>query len=242
MCELILMKQTLNDTKFLKVLWDKFWGSVVRFQMWWSPEHGANATLNARTIINCHQKLMTTGCVTDRKRSGWPSTSWTPENIATVWCGITATTFVGPFVLRGTVNAARYRKMLQDRMWPVISQWENIATLHFMQDGAPPHFANTVHTWLHCHFPGRWIGRRGVHERPPRSPDLTPCDFLLCVCGGGGGKEQVYRRKPRNLEQLEEIITNVLSNISEHMLQSAVANVPGRLRKCGENAGAHVEF
>jgi hypothetical protein len=42
------------------------------------------------------------------------------------------------------MNATRYLKMLQDRVWPVISQWENIATLHFKQDGAPPHFANAA--------------------------------------------------------------------------------------------------
>jgi hypothetical protein len=100
------------------------------------------------------------------------------------------------------MNAARYLKMLQDCVWPVISQWKNIAAFHFMQDGAPPHFANAVRTWLHDHFmqdgapphfanavrtwlhdhfPGQWIGRRGVHEWPPRSPDLTPFDFFCGV-------------------------------------------------------------
>jgi hypothetical protein len=32
-----------------------------------------------------------------------------------------------------------------------------------MQDGANPYFAN-VCTCLHVHLPGRWIGRRGLHE------------------------------------------------------------------------------
>jgi hypothetical protein len=69
-------------------------------------------------------------------------------------------------------------------VWPVISQWKNTATLHFMQDGAPLHFANAVCKWLHDHFPGQWIGRRGVHEWPRLSPDLTPCDFFLLVGQG----------------------------------------------------------
>ncbi|KAG8307976.1 hypothetical protein J6590_006955 [Homalodisca vitripennis] len=29
----------------------------------------------------------------------------------------------------------------------------------------------------------QWIGRRGVIEWPARSPDLTPKNFGLCVCG-----------------------------------------------------------
>jgi hypothetical protein len=47
-----------------------------------------------------------------------------------------------------------------------------------------------------------------------RSLDLMPCVFFLW----GWAKEQVYRRKPRNLEQLEETITDVLTNIPEDML------------------------
>ncbi|EFN65617.1 hypothetical protein EAG_15764, partial [Camponotus floridanus] len=28
-------------------------------------------------------------------------------------------------------------------------------------------------------FSGRWIGLHGFQEWPPRSPDLTPTDFLM---------------------------------------------------------------
>ena len=48
-----------------------------------------------------------------------------------------------------------------------------------MQNGAPVHFANDIHKWLHDHLLDRWIGRRGAHEWPARSPDLTPCDLFL---------------------------------------------------------------
>ena len=48
-----------------------------------------------------------------------------------------------------------------------------------MQDGAPPHFAIVVREWLNAHFPERWMGRHGPHQRSARSPNLTPCDFLL---------------------------------------------------------------
>ena len=62
----------------------------------------------------------------------------------TVWCEMTSDSIVGPFILRDTMNAERYLTMLQDGFWPVISTWENIEDLIFMQDGAPPHFAIVV--------------------------------------------------------------------------------------------------
>ncbi|PSN46793.1 hypothetical protein C0J52_11179 [Blattella germanica] len=86
-----------------------------------------------------------------------------------VWCGITSSKVVGAFFLRNTLNGERYLEMLQDRVWPVISQRNN-PQLHLMQDGAPTHFANVVCDWLHDHFPGRWIGRRGAQEWPARKP------------------------------------------------------------------------
>jgi len=51
-------------------------------------------------------------------------------------------------------------------------------------------------------WPGRWIGRRGAVEFPPRSPDLTPLDFYLW----GTLKDVVYRRKPATLAALREEI------------------------------------
>jgi hypothetical protein len=41
------------------------------------------------------------------------------------------------------------------------------------------HYAVIVHNWLDERFSGRWIGRHDPFEWPARSPDLTPCDFLL---------------------------------------------------------------
>jgi hypothetical protein len=69
--------------------------------------------------------------------------------------------------------------MLENEVWPIVSTWDNINDLILMQDGAPPHFALDVRDWLDRRFSGRWLCRRGPHEWPARSPDLTPCDFFL---------------------------------------------------------------
>jgi len=132
----------------------------------------------------------------------------------TVWCGVTATRVIGPYLLRDTMNAERYLQMLEDYVWPIVSGWENIDELVFMDDGAPPHFALSVRAWLDQKFPGRWLERREPHEWPARSPDLTPCDFFLW----GWAKEELYRAKLRTMERLEYRIRNI-TNVPHDFLQ-----------------------
>ncbi|XP_029641871.1 uncharacterized protein LOC115216553 [Octopus sinensis] len=110
--------------------------------------------------------------------------------------------------------------------------------LIFIQDGAPPNFAFTVRAWLDRHFPGRWMGRCGPPEWPPRSPDLTVCEFYLWIYT----KEEVYKTKPHTVADLETRIQEVLSHISDNALQKAVHSIPRRLRKLVDATGAHVEI
>ena len=54
----------------------------------------------------------------------------------------------------------------------------------FQQDGCPAHFHNDVQDYLNTNFPQLWIGCFGQEDVallywPPKSPDLTPCDFFL---------------------------------------------------------------
>ena len=107
-----------------------------------------------------------------------------------------------------------------------------------MQDGAPPHFALTVREWLDNHFPGRWLGRRGPLEWPARSPDLTPCDFFLW----GWVKEEIYRRRPQTLSELETLIQTVLTSVPLDFLLKSVDAIPQRLQTLVERTGSHIEF
>ncbi|KAJ4436150.1 hypothetical protein ANN_18780 [Periplaneta americana] len=54
----------------------------------------------------------------------------------------------------------------------------NILHLIWQQDSAPPHYGLQVRDILNGHFE-EWIGRLGKFDWPPRSPDLTPCDFSM---------------------------------------------------------------
>ena len=147
---------------------------------------------------------------------------------------MTAIRVIGPNLLRDTMNAERCIQMLEDYVWPIVSGWENIDELVFMHDGAPPHFALSVPAWLDQKF----LGRRGPHEWPARSPDLTTYDFFLW----DWAKEEVYRAKTCTMEQLEDLIRNVITNVPHDFLQKTVDSIPGRLRKLVDAAGAYIEF
>ena len=51
----------------------------------------------------------------------------------------------------------------------------NSSSYTTVQDGAPPHYANSIRNLMNT-LPGDWIDRRGTIEWAPRSPNLTPMD------------------------------------------------------------------
>ena len=55
-----------------------------------------------------------------------------------------------PFFIEGNLNGEKYRDLLEERVWPIISQLVNINKIEpiFIQDGAPAHNSNTGRGWL----------------------------------------------------------------------------------------------
>jgi hypothetical protein len=89
----------------------------------------------------------------------------------------------GPFFFaEETVTGMTYLDMLQ--LW-LVPELQNIRTFIFQQDGSPSsHFHCEVPQYLNTVLPGRWIGRAPENDQPlllwpPRSPDVTPCDFFF---------------------------------------------------------------
>lgn len=106
-----------------------------------------------------------------------------------VWAGIIGNRIVGPFFFDENVTGETYLTMLQNELVPTLRILfpDNLdpnlfdQQMWFQHDGAPPHFAQIVRTYLNEVFPNRWIGRRGPIEWPARSPDLTPLDFFMGI-------------------------------------------------------------
>jgi len=60
------------------------WRSPMLVQRWWQQEHNKYETLHPHTIKSCHQKLMETGSVADRPRSGRHSQTSQPITVEAV--------------------------------------------------------------------------------------------------------------------------------------------------------------
>lgn len=151
-----------------------------------------------------------------------------------VWCGIMRDRIIGPyFFAEKTVTANTYLDMLQLYAVPQLPDGAI-----FQQDGAPPHFANMVRTFLDEQFPARWIGRGSPYITwPARSPDLTPPDFFLW----GFVKDQVYRTPVRDLADLQERICTAVNNVTPQMLHNTWVEVEYRLDISRATNGSHVE-
>ncbi|VVC45420.1 Hypothetical protein CINCED_3A005419 [Cinara cedri] len=96
-----------------------------------------------------------------------------------VWAGIYSYTIISPYFYGGLVNGPKYLETLEEVKIKLdnkdIFRGKRII---WQLDGAPFHYAVVVRDFLNKNFNG-WIGRRWTTEWPPRSPDLTPCDFSM---------------------------------------------------------------
>lgn len=160
-----------------------------------------------------------------------------------VWAGIFGNSIVGPFFLPGTLTGDMYLDLLENTIDPALTDIiENNpgyveAELIFQQDGAPPHYSQNVRNYLNTNFPGRWIGRRGAIEWPPRSPDLSPLDFFLW----GHIKNKVYSTPPASLEDLRRRIIDVCREVTPQFLQNVRERFEANLYYCMEVNGQHFQ-
>ena len=121
-----------------------------------------------------------------------------------VFCAMSKEKVYGPeFFDEPTVTGNSYLKLLKKKVMPKLKK--DSVNFIFQQDGAPPHWKTEVRDYLDSTLPHRWIGRASdsnlVFARwPPRSPDLTPCDFFLW----GYVKDKVYVPPlPESLDELK---------------------------------------
>ena len=95
--------------------------------------------------------------------------------------------------------------------------------------------------YLRGQFPGRVISKHGDWPWPPRSPDLTVCDFFLWWYL----KYMIWNvpldQQPNNLRQLREAIVMECNTMDQATIQRSFDAMVSRARLCinaGEQAFA----
>ena len=162
----------------------------------------------------------------------------------TVWCAISKFGVIGPYFFEEngssvTVNSETYFAMLEsflEQKLEELSEEINLGDIWFQQDGATAHTAQIAMAKLRQMFPSRLVSRWGDVEWPPRSPDLSICNFFLW----GYLKEKVFKHRPRNLEELKMHIRDEITAILPEMCRRAAENFRHRLQMCIDTAGHHL--
>lgn len=156
-----------------------------------------------------------------------------------VFCAISREAVYGPFFFaETTVNGMTYLDMLQLWLMPQL-----LNDFIFQQDGCPAHFHNEVRRYLNTTLPRRWIGRASEEDQqlllwPPRSPDLTPCDFFLW----GYVKDKVFTPPmPNDIAELKDRIIIAVNSIERDMLGRVWQELDFRVDVCRVTKGAHIE-
>lgn len=101
-------------------------------------------------------------------------------------------------------------------------------------------YAGAVREHLNLIFGDDWSGRGAPKwEWPPRSPDLTPCDFFLW----GLIKELVYFVEITDIEQLRRRIIEAFNQVrnDEAMIRRATESAYSRMLLCAANNGEKFE-
>ena len=138
------------------------------------------------------------------------SVYWAPENPHVrvdkavnlsgvhVRCGLSFKGLVGPFFFDATITSEVYLEMLRTSILSgvrYVCWWRGLLSTGRGATSLPPSRTS---------FPG-WQSARTLDwtKGAIESPDLTPMDFYLW----GTVKDQVYRRKPRILEEFRQEVT-----------------------------------
>jgi hypothetical protein len=137
------------------------------------------------------------------------------------------------FFYENTVTGQTYLAMLQKWLLPQLNE----------DSGAPPHWHRDVRRFLNQSLLQRWIDRIGNEDlallfRPPRSPDLTPCDFFVW----GFVKEEVYIPPlPTTLDDLKNSIRAAVNSVTQDNLLLVWDEFSYRLDVVHAAGGGHIE-
>lgn len=157
-------------------------------------------------------------------------TSLHPQKVG-VWCAISRRKVVGPIFFESTINSDAYSEIIHE----FIAHLEEDERMCWLQqDNATCHTSNETMALLRQFFEDRIISK-GIW--PPRSPDLSPCDYFLW----GYLKGKVYENNPRTVQDLKNNIKRAVDEMPQSVLRRVSTSLCKRVNLCIQMDGGHFE-
>ncbi|KAF2368177.1 Protein of unknown function DUF4817 [Trinorchestia longiramus] len=152
-----------------------------------------------------------------------------------VWIGLCGNGHViGPYFYNNNLNGGKYLDLTNNRIVPRLQETlgNRINRTWWIQDGAPAHRTVAVREKLNELFGNRIITLNHRIEWPPRSPDLTSCDFFLW----GHLESKVYSSPLRNTDELKQKIENEANLLQgdDALVRRVMVGMRRRMQQCIE--------
>lgn len=226
----------------------------IQFCRWFSY-HAHNNRFLANVVIGDEAIFCMNGSVTTQNvrcyapRGNLPDFKYERKNQNReklhVWTGLCGNgEVIGPYFFNRNVNGRTYSEMLVNFAFPSIARAYNrfgpvFDGVWWFQDGAPPHRSRAVRQLLRQRFENRVVALHSDIEWPPRSPDLTPCDFFLW----GYLKQRVFATEVQDLPTLRRRIVDEMNTLRENrnFIRCSFQQMVVRANRCIAKNGGHVE-
>jgi hypothetical protein len=141
-----------------------------------------------------------------------------------VWCAVLGTRIIEPIFFDRTVNTEVYMNIFEE-FCAQLTEEERQSFL-FQQDGATCHTSRVSLQRVHDVFSEERTVSKNLW--PPRSPDLTTCDFFLW----GHLKSTVYETNPHTIQELKDNISHAVAAIDITILYRVYLNMIRRAQLC----------
>ena len=147
-----------------------------------------------------------------------------------VWAGIWHNGRTAAVVIRGTLNAERYKNEI---VLPIVIPTVRDNHLIFQDDNATPHRACIVKSA---------IRDSGIPTLPwpVRSPDLAPIEHAWDELGRRVRSN--YDHAPSTLDELSQRLREQWTLIDDDFLNSLCDSMPNRIRCCQMANGGHTRY
>ena len=126
-------------------------------------------------------------------------------------------------LFNGRLNAQAYQEILENYLMPSIDLMDDKDNVIFQQDNAPCHTAHKIRDFF-------IENNINTMRWPPNSPDLNCIENLWSWLDHHLSKIQI-----RGLDQLQEEIHKLLSNVPVQICNNLVDSMPTRINECRRN-------